>query len=574
MKSIRLNIRALVLDGNTSLPSGFRISYDSKADTHELAGSGGGPLGKFGVLHMRDLIAHEVISASDHAYVSRVGYSGQAGSFVVRSCHVGFGRQIATSPTRETDPSSGASQVGPFALGSTDDLVLLSNAGGEQAVTLALLIGTAIEVERLLDRNSQPEPESGDPAAPHAETHQSEGADPLDVTDLPGVLAEPQLPMSHASSHESEGADELDVTDLPGVLAEPQIPMSHASDHASAGSDPIKLDDLATPDDNADLNATTNEHGLLRKLSGSSSDFLTGAGTWVSTGGADSTAIHDNVAGEIAAVTSKATPGPSDLLLIEDDADSDNKKRVTIGSLRFGEPTTVYELDWSAQSSQLGITSGTVVVDGKNWTAVNSGYTSTFQILNGSGLQMTASSGTGRTFDNGLDIISSTAPGFYAYLEDLAAECARYDLPLTIWSYFSAWSVPNTTNSVFAGVGGTGTPYTGITSGVGFRNASGTTGAYIKRSSTESLAAVPDNTHKVVMWHSIMDGMVEVYSGTWSSGWPARDDLVMVGRDIVTGSITTSIMRRSSSGLIYSPQTRSSSGAPSFTLARTRIQIG
>jgi len=49
----------------------------------------------------------------------------------------------------------------------------------------------------------------------------------------------------------------------------------------------------------------------------------------------DSDAIHDNVAGEIAAVTLKSTPVSGDFLLIEDSADSNNKKRVTVGSLPF-----------------------------------------------------------------------------------------------------------------------------------------------------------------------------------------------------------------------------------------------
>ena len=44
--------------------------------------------------------------------------------------------------------------------------------------------------------------------------------------------------------------------------------------------------------------------------------------------GADSTAIHDNIAGEIAAVTA-ATVASGDFLLIEDVSDSNNKKRVT-----------------------------------------------------------------------------------------------------------------------------------------------------------------------------------------------------------------------------------------------------
>lgn len=52
--------------------------------------------------------------------------------------------------------------------------------------------------------------------------------------------------------------------------------------------------------------------------------------------GTDPDAIHDNVAGEIAAITAKATPVSGDFLLIEDSADSNNKKRITIGDLPGG----------------------------------------------------------------------------------------------------------------------------------------------------------------------------------------------------------------------------------------------
>lgn len=55
---------------------------------------------------------------------------------------------------------------------------------------------------------------------------------------------------------------------------------AHASTHAAGGTDPIKLDDLAAPDDNIDLNASTTKHGLLPKLSGTATEFLTGNGTW------------------------------------------------------------------------------------------------------------------------------------------------------------------------------------------------------------------------------------------------------------------------------------------------------
>jgi hypothetical protein len=49
--------------------------------------------------------------------------------------------------------------------------------------------------------------------------------------------------------------------------------------------------------------------------------------------GTDSAAIHDDVAGEIAAISAKADPAVDDLLLIEDAADSNEKKKITVGSI-------------------------------------------------------------------------------------------------------------------------------------------------------------------------------------------------------------------------------------------------
>jgi len=49
--------------------------------------------------------------------------------------------------------------------------------------------------------------------------------------------------------------------------------------------------------------------------------------------GADGTAVHDNIAGEIAAIVLKAAPVSADILLIEDSADANAKKRIIVGAL-------------------------------------------------------------------------------------------------------------------------------------------------------------------------------------------------------------------------------------------------
>src|SRR5690606_14807550 len=131
-------------------------------------------------------------------------------------------------------PGAATSPVGPLVLGPTDELLLNSDVGGEQLVTVELLTGTSVEVERLFARY-----------------------------------------------------------------------------RAAGSADPIRLDQLALPDDNTYLNATVSTHGLLPKLSGSTGQFLRGDGTW-------------------------ATPD--------------------------GGPTTVFDLDWSAEPSSGTLADGPVAV--------------------------------------------------------------------------------------------------------------------------------------------------------------------------------------------------------------------
>lgn len=52
--------------------------------------------------------------------------------------------------------------------------------------------------------------------------------------------------------------------------------------------------------------------------------------------GTDADAIHDNIAAEISVLTEKVTPVNGDHLIIEDSADSNNKKRVQVGNLPTG----------------------------------------------------------------------------------------------------------------------------------------------------------------------------------------------------------------------------------------------
>ncbi len=63
-------------------------------------------------------------------------------------------------------------------------------------------------------------------------------------------------------------------------LSDDRTPLAHATSHKSGGSDAIKLDELATPDDNTNLDATTSLHGLFSKVDKTKLDNLETLFTW------------------------------------------------------------------------------------------------------------------------------------------------------------------------------------------------------------------------------------------------------------------------------------------------------
>lgn len=83
--------------------------------------------------------------------------------------------------------------------------------------------------------------------------------------------------------------------------------------------------------------------------------------------GTDEDAIHDNVASEISAVTEKVTPISADLILIEDSAAGNAKKRVQIGNLPAASVTMQSAYDGAAAVT-LSTVSGTneLIWDGTN----------------------------------------------------------------------------------------------------------------------------------------------------------------------------------------------------------------
>ena len=101
--------------------------------------------------------------------------------------------------------------------------------------------------------------------------------------DLSNVTSDQHHAQSHGASDHSGAIGTH--SQLTSVTSDQHHAQNHQARHNNAGADALKLDDLATPDDNTDLNASTARHGLLLKLGGGTTNFLRADGTWNSPGG-------------------------------------------------------------------------------------------------------------------------------------------------------------------------------------------------------------------------------------------------------------------------------------------------
>jgi hypothetical protein len=146
---------------------------------------------------------------------------------------------------------------------------------------------------------------------------------------------------------------------------------------------------------------------------------------------AHANAIHDDVGGEIIAITLKATPVSADVLLIEDSAASNAKKRVTIGSLPGGGGGGLDVTELSANTTLTA--SGVYVVD-----TSGGNRTITLPILSG-------------TPSEGYRIQVIRDGANFVYLEPNAAD--------DYWDATSQRTLFDTFSAVSVAVGSTGTSW-------------------------------------------------------------------------------------------------------------------
>ena len=145
---------------------------------------------------------------------------------------------------------------------------------------------------------------------------------------------------------------------------------------------PIKLDDLAAPDDNTDLDASSTKHGLLPRSSRTRSRFSSGTGAWLTRVFGADFKFGDGSAVVVAQACGARIPGASKI------TKAYIRSISTSGALLSGSITiTIYVHDYNAApgsavdsfalsaASSFAETGLNIAVDAGKWaTIIISGY--------------------------------------------------------------------------------------------------------------------------------------------------------------------------------------------------------
>ena len=127
----------------------------------------------------------------------------------------------------------------------------------------------------------------------------------------------------------------VDASVAPPTTATGDIYILSSGGSVNAGWGSVALQDWVRYDGAAWNSLTPQKSSLCYDKTADSLKFFNGtAWSAVGGGGTDANAVHVNVASEISGITAKSSPVGSDIILIEDSADSNNKKKVTIDNLQ------------------------------------------------------------------------------------------------------------------------------------------------------------------------------------------------------------------------------------------------
>lgn len=220
-----------------------------------------------------------------------------------------------------------------------------------------------------------------------------------------GRLSDARTPTAHATSHYSGGSDALAHQSIAGAGSNTH---DQIDTHLGSTSNPHSVTKtqvgLGNVTDDAQLKRAAGDFATFaEKGTPGSADLLliedsaaAGAKKKVQVGslpggsGTDANAIHKNVAAEISTITAKTRAASADLVVIEDSADSNAKKKMTVGDLLRAAIDRVYFFDDFVGANYAN----------RIWAVTGTGSASTVDVLGGV-LRVRANSGATYTLDQG-----------------------------------------------------------------------------------------------------------------------------------------------------------------------------
>ena len=263
---------------------------------------------------------HDVTTAAAVALTDAANAEGSATS-LARSDHThshgarggGTLHAVATGATAGFMSSADKTKLDGLSGGGDADAIHDNVAGEIAAVTLK---GSPVGADLLLIEDSAAAnvKKSVTLASAVQAVAPAAGGAPVDVTKAAAAAGVADTFSRSDHKHDVSTATAVALTDT--TSAEGAATSLARSDHTHAHGDRAGGTLHAV--------ATTSVAGFMSGADKTKLDGLSGS---------DSDAIHDNVAGEIAAITVKASPIGADLLLIEDSAAANVKKRATITSV-------------------------------------------------------------------------------------------------------------------------------------------------------------------------------------------------------------------------------------------------
>lgn len=199
------------------------------------------------------------------------------------------------------------------------------------------------------------------------------------------------------------------------------------------------------------------------------------------------------------------------------------------GTLTAGWQTT-YEVNFTTLTPVASYSNGTATIDGKTWTFDGLGANSIASLSNANGLQLQSNAN------------SSTYTDAQVKLSDLSAMPGLNEI--LIWARFNSTlstsgGAESNTNMSVAHTGGSSltivprfrlgwysTSAAGAPSGTSFHCFGYMAGTLYPSSGNEFSSYTTTNTnHDVWLIRLISSNISEVYTGSWSSGWPAFSSL-------------------------------------------------